>query len=283
MRGLEKERFLKSSTGTTSATSITGFYMKISAIILTKNVEEIIGDCIDSVKFCDEIIMIDDGSTDRTLEVAKLLDVKVFSVLSRNFAERRNYGAKKAKGEWLLYIDADERVSSELREQIKRVVAEKDTRFAAYRLQRKNFYFGKHEWPQIEKLERLFKKSALQEWYGELHETAKVDGEIGELEGYLLHYTHRDLASMLDKTIAWSEIEAELRLHNNHPKMTWWRFPRVMLTAFWDSYVRQKGYKAGTAGVVESIYQAFSMFITYARLWELQNGSRKSSSHKVIK
>jgi glycosyltransferase involved in cell wall biosynthesis len=244
--------------------------MKISAIILTKNAEEVIGDCIDSVSFCDEVIIIDDGSTDRTLEVAKLLDVKVFSVISRNFAERRNYGAKKAKGEWLLYIDSDERISSELRENIKRVVSG-DGEFDAYRLQRRNFYFGNHEWPQIEKLERLLKKTALEEWYGEIHETAKIDGDIGDLDGFLLHYTHRTLTSMVEKTITWSEIEAELRFNNNHPKMSWWRFFRVMITAFYDSYVRQKGYKAGTAGVVESIYQAFSMFITYARLWEMQN------------
>lgn len=248
--------------------------MKISAIILTKNAEEVIGDCIDSVKFCDEIIIIDDGSTDRTLEIAKILDVKIFSVISRNFAERRNFGAKKAKGEWLLYIDSDERISSELRENIKRVIESKHDDFEAYRLQRKNFYFGNHEWPFIEKLERLFKKESLEEWYGELHESAKVKGEIGELEGFLLHYTRRDLTTMVNKTIAWSEIEAELRFNAHHPQMTWWRFPRVMITAFWDSYVRQKGYKAGTAGVVESIYQAFSMFITYARLWEMQNKVR---------
>ncbi len=242
----------------------------ISAIILTKNAEEMIGDCIDSVSFCDEIILIDDGSTDRTLEIAKILDVKVFSLISRNFAERRNFGAKKAQGKWLFYIDSDERVSPELQKSILAAVNDKSSD-AAYRVERKNFYFGKHEWPYLEHLERLFKKSALKEWYGELHETAMVDGNIGDLDGLLLHYTHRDLTSMVAKTMQWSETEAKLRFDTHHPRMTWWRFPRVMLTAFYDSYVRQKGYKAGTAGLVESMYQAFSMFITYARLWEMQN------------
>src|SRR5690348_10845015 len=105
--------------------------MKISAIILTKNAEEMIGDCIDSVKFCDEVIIVDDGSTDRTLEIAKILDVKVFSLISRNFAERRDFGAKKAQGKWLLYIDSDERVSPELKKSILDAIDGKSD-FAAY-------------------------------------------------------------------------------------------------------------------------------------------------------
>ena len=75
---------------------------------------------------------------------------------------------------------------------------------------------------------------------------------------------------MLDKTIQWSKIEAELRYKSGHPPMSWWRFIRVMLTAFYDSYIKQKGYSVGTAGFIESMFQAYSMFITYARLWEMQ-------------
>lgn len=244
--------------------------IRLSAIIIAKNEEMMIADCIDSLSFCDEIIVIDDGSTDRTADVARLLDATVLSHSFQSFADIRNYGLKKAKGKWVLYIDADERVSPELKKNILEVVKQEKTNEAAFRLQRKNFYFGNHEWPYIEKIERLFKKSALEEWHGALHESPKVNGTVGELDGFLLHYTHRDLSSMVEKTIAWSKTEAELRYYAHHPRMSWWRFFRVMLTAFYDSYVRQKGYKAGTAGLVESIYQAFSMFITYARLWELQ-------------
>ncbi len=75
---------------------------------------------------------------------------------------------------------------------------------------------------------------------------------------------------MLNKTIEWSNEEAMARLESNHPKMTWWRFPRVMITAFLGYYVKQGGWKVGTAGLIESIYQSFSAFVTYARLWELQ-------------
>lgn len=243
---------------------------KISAIILTKNSENLIADCIDSISFCDEIIVIDNGSTDRTVELASHLGAKVYKSNLVSFSEKRNLGLKKAKYKWIFYIDDDERASKELKKSIIEVVKEDKAGIGSYKMQRKNFYLGNHEWPQIEMHERLFTKKTLKKWTGALHETPEVVGQVAELDGYLMHYTHRDLSSMLDKTIEWSKTEAELRMRANHPKMSSWRFFRVMLTAFYDSYIKQKGYKAGTAGLIESIYQSFSIFVTYARLWELQ-------------
>lgn len=252
--------------------------IKLSAIILTRNAEEVLADCIDSVSFCDEVIVVDDHSTDRTADLAKHMGAHVFPDESKSFAEKRNFGLKKAKGKWILYIDSDERVSSELKKSIEAIVAKDKSTASAYRIQRKNFYYGKHEWPYIEKMERLFKKSKLTEWYGDLHETAKVDGEVSEIEdGVLLHYTRTSFTAMVNKTNQWSEMEADLRLKADHPKMTAWRFFRVIATGFYGSYVKQEGWRAGTAGLVESIYQAFSMFITYAKLWEKQ---QKFSSEK---
>jgi len=248
----------------------------VSAIILTKNAEDLIADCIDSVSFCDEIIVIDDYSSDRTVELAKHLGAIVYPYTSESFAKRRNLGLSKAKGKWILYLDVDERISQDLKKAIQSVLERKNDIYSAYRLNRKNFYLGNNEWPTMEKLERLFKKSKLEEWYGDLHESPRVNGDIGDLdEGYIKHYTHRDLTSMLNKTIQWSKIEAELRFNAGHPRMSWWRFFRVIVTGFSDSYIRQKGYKVGTAGLIESMFQAFSMFITYARLWELQLNSRE--------
>jgi glycosyltransferase involved in cell wall biosynthesis len=258
---------------------------KLSAIIIVKNGEELIADCLDSLSFCDEIIVVDDNSTDKTADIARLMKAKVFETGNNNalqsFAEKRNFGLKKAKNKWVIYVDVDERVSPELQKNIEEVVEKKESNYAAYRIQRKNFYFGNHEWPFIEKLERVFEKDKLKEWYGELHETAKVEGQIGDIDGFLLHYTHRDLTSMVEKTITWSQTETQLRINANHPQMTWWRFPRVMTTAFLNSYIKQKGYKAGTAGLVESIYQSFSIFITYARLWEMQNQKKSDTNPKI--
>lgn len=252
--------------------------IKISGIVITKNAENLIADCLDSLFFCDEIVIVDSKSEDRTREIAEKMGAKVFVHNFQDFSEARNYGLEKAAGEWVIYVDSDERVTKELASSIKckalgiplHSEASENNNFSAFRIKRKNFYFGNHEWPCIEHLERLFKKNKLEGWHGKLHESPRVNGEIGELDGYLFHYTHRDLSSMVKKTIEWSKIEAELRYKNGHPKMTWWRFPRVMITAFLDSYVRQGGWKIGAVGLIESMYQSYSIFVTYARLWELQ-------------
>lgn len=241
----------------------------ISAVIIAKNEEKMIGDALDSVSFCNEVIVINNNSTDKTKEISEKKNAKVYDTDVNDFSSLRNVGLDKATYEWLLYIDADERINEELRASIKKI-ASQGSEFSAFYLKRKNYYLGKNEWPQIEKLERFFKKEKLEKWHGKLHESPIIDGNIGELNGYILHFTHRDLESMLEKTIAWSSTEALLRYNSGHPKMTWWRFPRVMLSAFLNSYIKQKGFKAGGVGVIESIYQSFSMFITYAKLWEMQ-------------
>lgn len=245
--------------------------IKISGVVITKNAEEMIADCLDSLSFCDEVVIIDNKSEDRTREIAEKMGAKVVEYSSDDFSDMRNMGLRKATHDWILYVDADERLTKELALSIKHQVLNiENNNFSAFRIKRKNFYFGNHEWPYIEHLERLFKKDKLEGWHGKLHESPKIKGNVGELDGYLLHYTHRDLRSMLAKTIKWSKVEAELRYRTNHPKMTWWRFPRVMLTAFFDSYIRQGGWKIGAVGLIESMYQSFSIFVTYARLWEMQ-------------
>lgn len=243
---------------------------KISAIIIAKDEEEMIVDCLDSVSFCDEIVVVDGGSSDKTPEIAKRIDkVKVFIHKTPDFSELRNFGLEKASGDWVLYIDADERVSNDLIDDIKLKIASDREDISGYKVKRKNYYMG-FESPKTETLERFFKKENLKKWNGRLHESPLFEGNLGNLNGFLLHYTHRSLNAMLSKTIVWSDVEADLRFKAGHPRMSWWRFPRVMVTSFVNSYFFQKSWKMGTAGLVESIYQSFSSFITYAKLWELQ-------------
>jgi glycosyltransferase involved in cell wall biosynthesis len=243
--------------------------MKSSAIIITKNEEENISDCVKTLSFASEIVIIDNASEDKTIQIAQKLGAKVHKISGLDFSYLRNIGKEKAHGEWLFYIDADERVSGNLAEEITKMIAD-GANFSAYTIPRKNYFFGK-SWPGIEKMIRLIRKDALIGWQGSLHESPMVTGKIGKLKSFLLHYTHNDLSLMVKKTNEWSEIEAQLRYKNNHPRVTWWRFFRVMSSSFWSSYVQNGGWKMGNVGLIEGIYQAFSSFITYAKLWEKQN------------
>lgn len=244
---------------------------KISAVIIAKNEQNMIEDALESLSFCDEIIVIDNNSIDKTSEVSQKLGAKVYETNTNNFSDLRNLGLQKSENDWVLYLDADERIDETLKKEIEKAVSSQE--FSSYFLKRKNYYLGKNEWPYIEKIIRLFKKNDLEGWMGEIHESPKIKGRTGTLNGFILHFTHRDLESMVFKTALWSTTESLLRYNSNHPQMSWWRFPRVMISAFLASYIKQRGYRAGAVGLIESIYQAFSAFITYAKLWELQKNA----------
>jgi len=246
--------------------------MKISGIVLVKNEEGLISDCLESLSWVDEIIVVDNGCTDKTVEIAKDKGAKIVKSLKGSFSDRRNFGAKEAQGEWLFYLDVDERVTPLLRKEIEETL--KNGAYAAYAISRKNILLG-HEmrwggwWPDY--VLRLMKKDALIGWEGELHEQPKIKGTVGKLNNPLTHFSHRSLSEMVAKTNEWSEIEARLLFESGHPKMVWWRFISVAFREFWFRGIKKMGFLDGTAGVIEIVYQMFSRMITYAKLWEMQN------------
>lgn len=242
--------------------------MNISAIIIARNEERDISDCLKSLKFVPEIIVIDNGSKDQTVRIAESMGAKVIIQKGLDFSYLRNLGREKAHHEWLLYIDADERVTDELSSEIKKAISIKSS-YKAFYLVRRNYYLGAR-WPKNEKMIRLMRKDYLIGWQGSLHESPQITGKTGLLNSYLMHFTHDNLSDMVTKTNEWSDIEAQLRYKNNHPRMTTLRFIRVMVLAFYHSFIRDLGWQAGTKGLIESIYQSFSLFITYAKLWEKQ-------------
>lgn len=243
--------------------------MSISAVIISKNEEKNIKACIKTLNFVQEIVVVDNDSVDQTVNIAKTFTARIFKVRGLDFSYLRNIGKEKAKGAWLFYIDADERVPQALADEIKNALLRPND-LVAFSLIRENYYLGTL-WPKKEKIVRLIKKEALIGWQGILHESPIVAGKVGRLTTPMLHYTHSDLSSMVAKTNEWSEIEAQLRFKSDHPQMTWWRFFRVIISAFCRSYFREGGWRVGTVGLIESIYQSFSMFMTYAKLWEKQN------------
>lgn len=241
----------------------------ITAIIIAKNEEARIAECLKSLSWVGEIVVVDNGSTDRTVEIARQYNAIVLSAVEKDFAGVRELGLSRAGGKWILYVDADETIPVKLREEILRVIrGEKD--IVAYYLKRDTYFLGYH-WPYRDTVARLFRKKALKGWHGRIHETPVFAGKSSVLSYPMTHRTHRTLEEMLEKTNSWSDIEAQLRLNAHHPPVVWWRFLRVMFTGFARSYFDERGWRAGTVGWIEAIYQAYSMFLTYAKLWELQN------------
>lgn len=243
----------------------------LSVVVLTKNEQERIRGCLESVKWADEIIICDNGSIDNTLEIAKKYTDKIIKFNGQNFSELRNKGMEKVKGEWVLYLDADERVLQPLREEIKAVI--ENNEYSAYALSRVNIIFGSEKkykafWPDW--VVRLIKKSDFKSWVGEIHEYAKFDGKLGFSKNSLIHLTHRDLDHIVLKSLDWSHIDAKLRYESGHPKLNGLRFLRIFLTEIFNQGVKRRGFFNGTVGVIDSLLQSFSLFMSYVRLWEMQ-------------
>lgn len=247
---------------------------KITAIIVAKNEEDVIEDTLKSITWCDQIVHVDNGSTDQTINLVKKYGGKTITTDLENFDQRKNLALKHVTTSWLIYVDADERVTPLLRQEIHTLIKSSSRSLAsAYEIPRRNIYLGKEMrfggWGN-ETVIRLFQTEKLKSWQGILHEQPQVEGEIGKLNHEIVHLSHRDLESMVEKTIVFTEKEAQLRLQASHPPITWWRLFRVMLTEFWLRFVKLSAWRDGTEGVVDGLFQIFNSFIIYARLWEMQ-------------
>jgi glycosyltransferase involved in cell wall biosynthesis len=249
--------------------------LNLSVVIITRNEGKMIKNCLSSAEnFAEEIILVDNGSTDNTVTVARKYGAKIihYTDHKKDFSYLRNTGLKAAKNDWIFYLDADERITPGLKKEILSVTDSPEWA-SAFAVPRRNFWLGKRvryggAWPDY--VIRLFRKDKLKRWEGRLHEQPVFEGKLVHLAEPMIHITHRDLSSMLEKTKEWSKVEAELLFEAHHPPVTWWRFSRIMATEFWKRAIKLQGWRDGAVGWIEIIFQMFSRFVTYARLWEMQ-------------
>ncbi len=249
----------------------------ISIIILAGNEAEMIVDCLKTCNWVEEIILVAANSTDQTITLAKktiptIKVVKTFDEYNKNFSKWRNLGYKSATKTWILYIDADERITPKLKSEIIKTIKSK-RKFTHYAFPRANYFLGKRvkyggTYPDYVK--RLYKKEYLKGYQGILHEEPIVSGELGYLNSDLQHYTHRDLSSMVKKTLVWSDTEAQALFKSGHPQVVWWRFIRMILTKLYERLIKQKMWRDGQVGWISAIFESYNTFLIYARLWELQ-------------
>lgn len=246
----------------------------ISAVINTFNEEKNIERCLSSITtWVDEIIVIDMGSTDDTVKIAKKFKAKVFTHAYTGFVEpARNFALTKAEGDWILLVDADEEVPISLAKLLQ--TFEKSGK-SFIRIPRKNIIFGKwmHHaqwWPDYQI--RFFKKGMVT-WSDKIHSIPLTRGEgvdIEPKESYaIVHHNYQTVDQYITRLNRYTSIQAkELFLDGN--KFTWTSLIRSSSREFINRFFANEGYKDGVHGFVASFLQAFSMSVVYAKLWELE-------------
>lgn len=244
---------------------------KISVTIITYNEEENICDCLESVKWADEIIVVDAESTDRTVEFCQKYTDKVFSHPWSGHVKQKNLALSRACGDWVLSLDADERVSPELARQIKAVVPASD--YNGYSFPRKTYYLGRwinHSgWYPDYKL-RLIRRGK-GEWKGiDPHDRLEVTGKTGYLKGDLWHYSYKDISHHLKKINSYTSIMA-MEFKKRGRKFNYLDIFLRPPFKFIKMYLIEKGFLDGLAGFIIAVLGSYYVFLKYAKLWELSS------------
>ena len=185
--------------------------MTVTAALITKNEEENIESCLESIRWADEIVMIDSGSTDRTVEKAKLMSVRIYEISFRDFASQKNAALERATGEWVFFIDADERVPRELADEITDIIKCTNGN-CAYRVKRSTYFFGKRlrfSATQGDAPIRLFPRSEGR-FHQPVHEEVVTNLPIRQLKNPLIHFGTKDLSEYEAKVRQYVPLEVQI-------------------------------------------------------------------------
>jgi glycosyltransferase involved in cell wall biosynthesis len=245
---------------------------KISAIIPTLNEEIYIADAIKSVCFADEIIVIDSYSTDRTIEIAEKLNVKIIKRKFDDFSSQKNFAIAQASHDWIYVLDADERVTPEVQKEILEAV--KDPKDFVGFYVRRTFYFANQKinycgW-QRDKVMRLFLKEHCK-YTGLVHETIISEGEFGFLKNKIDHFGYRNYNHFISKIHQYGELKA-IQLHKQGKRVNLFHVLIKPPARFFIHYILRKGFLDGFAGLILAKTQAYAVLTRYLKLWLLNKG-----------
>jgi glycosyltransferase involved in cell wall biosynthesis len=247
--------------------------MKITGIVVTKNEELNIKDCLESMKWLDEIIIVDTNSEDKTLAIAENYTDRIYSTEIENIPERRKYSLThlSISNKWILFLDADERITPELRDEI--LSLSEDSGTCGYYINRRNYYFGKwikHCGIYPDYCLRLFRKDKGHVTDRIIHEGIVVDGKCEKLKNDMLHYSYRDMEHMVNKINFFSTAEAEENFTKNKKISRSGVFTHF-ISAFLRVFISRRGYKDKIHGFYVSFSYAMVNFLSHLKLLKLQN------------
>ena len=245
---------------------------KVSVTIITLDEAEHIGAAIDSAVWADEIVVVDSGSADGTADIARARGVTVLSRAWSGYVDQKNFAAEHVSNDWIFSLDADERIPPALAAEVQALVSSEPSK-RGYRVPRVSFHLGRwirttDFYPDFQT--RLYNRRAAR-WRGEyVHESVSVDGPVGQLRHDLEHYSYRDLRDQLDRINHYTSLAAR-QMQDIGRRAG----PLDLLihppAAFLRNYVLRRGILDGTVGLTISLVNAYSVFLKFAKLWELQH------------
>ena len=251
---------------------------KVSVTVITLNEAEHIGAAIDSAAWADEIVVIDSGRTDGTADIARAKGVMVLTREWSGYVDQKNYAAERVSHDWIFSLDADERIPPELAAEVRALLSSEPSK-RGYRVPRVTFHLGRwirttDFYPDFQT--RLYDRRAAT-WRGKyVHESVAVNGPAGRLRHDLEHYSFRDLRDQLDRVNHYTTLAArQMREAGRRAG------PLDLLVhppaAFLRNYLLRRGILDGTVGLTISLVNAYSVFLKFAKLWELQREAKDQS------
>ncbi len=260
--------------------------MSISALLVVKNEENHLKRCLVSLKWIDEIIVIDDFSEDNTVKIALSRGARVFRrKLNRDFASQRNFALQKCRGDWALFVDADEVIPSPLAKEIVRRTEKNNN--TGFLIPRREYFMGRamkcvdkpiYDWSLGPiKLLRLAKKEA-GKWVGRVHEEWQVKGKIGELKNAIIHNSFPDVDTALKKINLYSSIQAK-DLHDRKAAVSILQIVFYPIGKFIKNFFWGQGFRDGIYGFIYCSLMSWHSFLTRSKLWILNRNDNRGNSH----
>ena len=247
----------------------------ISVVLITKNEAQNLETCLKSVSFAEDIVVLDSGSSDGTRELAQQLGARVFLESWRGFGPMKRRAVELARHDWVLSLDGDEALDPKAQKFVQELFQKGEPQVSAYKFSRISFHLGRWirhgGWTPDYQL-RLFDRRKANWNQSQIHEKVEVSsGEVSVARGKIQHWVFRDLSHQIETNNRYSSLGARA-LYDKGVKFSFSRLIFKPISKFFETYLAKKGFLDGLPGFIISVGAAYSVFLKFSKLWELQKG-----------